>query len=544
MKKKLIYAAALLSLSGVAAHADEVSDLKAEAKALQQQNEALAKRLAAIEKRQKDLDHSITENRQRALNANAADLGPYPTKALPALPTDDSLCWHGVCLYGVIDVGYGWQAHGMPYNAFNSTGVNEGITKFSNRAMFAATPNGLSQSTIGLKGTTELLPGLNGIFKLETGFNPMSGTLPNGQASIYQNNGVNPLTYTALGDSSREGQAFNGQAYVGLQSPLYGTVTVGRNNSFTLDQILAYDPMGGSYAFSPLGFSGTFGGGGSTEFARLDQSIKWVWSYGPVHAGVMYQVGNYGNKGNSAWVHDDLQGTAGFSYLGLSVDATGAHVRGMIDSITSPLTAAQQAIAVPIFGPNSMAGTISDNDIAIVSGKYKFTGPVKVEAFAGYELMQFKNPANPVTQGFSDNFGNVFSIVNNAAFPNTRNLQMAWVGAKWQATDHLTVIGSYYFNWQGSYGNGANPISKPAIGVGPGLGAANTSAIGAPGCSSNISSTCAGYIQYASLLLDYVFTKHFDMYAGVMYSQGAGGLVNGYLNSWNVAPTMGARYSF
>jgi predicted porin len=525
------------------ARADEVSDLKAEAKLLQQQNEALAKRLAAIEKRQKDLDHSIVENRQRALNANAADLGAYPTKALPAVPVDDALCWKGVCLYGVIDVGYGWQSHGMPYSPYETSGVNEGISKFSNRAMFAATPNGLSQSTIGLKGTTELLPGLNGIFKLETGFNPMSGTLAQGDKSIYLNNGLQNTAYTAFGDSSRNGQIFNGQAYVGLQSPVYGTLTIGRNNSFLLDQLLAYDPVGASYAFSPLGFSGTFSGGGSTEVGRLDQSIKWAWNYGPVHAGVMYQVGNYGNNGNSAWVHDNLQGNVGFAYQGLSVDATGAKIRGMINGITTPLSAAQQAAAMPLYGPDSMVGTISDNNAAMVTAKYKFTGQVKVEVLGGYEWMQFNNPSNPVTPGFTDNYGDVFSTVNNAAYPNAKILQMAWLGAKWQATDHLTVIGSYYYNWQNSYGVGTKPVTSTAIGIGPG-GIANKSNIGAAGCTSNIATSCSGYIQYASLVFDYVFTKHFDMYAGVMYSQGAGGLVSGYLNSWNVAPTAGARYSF
>ena len=42
------------------ARADEVSDLKAEAKALQKQNDALAKRLAAIEKRQKVFETDTT----------------------------------------------------------------------------------------------------------------------------------------------------------------------------------------------------------------------------------------------------------------------------------------------------------------------------------------------------------------------------------------------------------------------------------------------------------------------------------------------------
>src|SRR6202043_2581523 len=101
-------------------------------------------------------------------------------------------------------------------------------------------------------------------------------------------------------------------------------------------QILGYDPMGGSYAFSPIGFSGTWAGARSTEVGRLDQSLKYTWSYGPVHAGVIYQVGNYGSSDTTDWGHDDLQGDIGFIYQGLSVDGTAAKVRGMVSA--SPLS--------------------------------------------------------------------------------------------------------------------------------------------------------------------------------------------------------------
>jgi len=174
MKRKLVFAATLLSFAGVAAHADEVTDLKAEAKALQRQNEALNKRLAAIEQRQKAMDVNLAASRQRALDANAA--GVIPTKAVPYTSTDDSLCWHGLCMYGVVDMGFGWEAHGMPFNGSMPTGVLYTVGKFSNRPMFEASPNGLTQSFVGLTGETEILPGVNAIFKMETGFDPFSGS--------------------------------------------------------------------------------------------------------------------------------------------------------------------------------------------------------------------------------------------------------------------------------------------------------------------------------------------------------------------------------
>ncbi|MDR3466846.1 MAG: porin [Xanthobacteraceae bacterium] len=507
--KKLIVVAALLGAGGVA-HADEVADLRAEAKALQKQNELLNKRLGDIEKR------------QRLLDARAADPSVVPAKAPPA-PVDDSLTWHGVTLYGAVDVGFGYQAHGTPYNGSFPQGDNYIVAKASNRALFLATPNGLTTSFIGLKGTTEILPGINGIFKLETAFNPFSGNLANGPGSLVQNNGVPLAAQTSNGDSSRAGQAFNGQSYVGLSSPVLGTLTIGRQNGILYEDILAYDPLNGSYAFSILS-SGTFNGGGDTENARLDQSIKYTWINGPFHASGQYQVGNYGNSGNSSWPHDAAQANAGISYAGLGIDGVYSKIRGAVAAATLGTTPA-------FLGNQTLAGTISDNTAFAVNGKYK-TGPV--ELFAGYEHIDYANPENPVSAGFTD-LGYVISTVSNTAFPNDKIVQMFWGGAKWQATDHLVVAGAYYHETQNSYGNGAGAKFTKGSGY---------SGVGPAGCSSNAFSQCSGSLDAGSLVLDYVFTKHFDVYTGVLYSKVNGGLGAGYLNSWNVAPTAGARYFF
>ena len=48
----------------------------------------------------------------------------------------------------------------------------------------------------------------------------------------------------------------------------YGTLTFGRQNSLELDGVNAYDPMGGSYAFSPIGWRDGVGVG-DTEDARF-----------------------------------------------------------------------------------------------------------------------------------------------------------------------------------------------------------------------------------------------------------------------------------
>ena len=86
--------------------------------------------------------------------------------------------------------------------------------------------------------------------------------------------------------------------YAGLSSPTYGTLTFGRQNSLELDGINAYDPMGGSYAFSVIGWQGTGVGGGRTEDARISSAVKYRVNVGDnwFRLGAIYQVGGYENN--------------------------------------------------------------------------------------------------------------------------------------------------------------------------------------------------------------------------------------------------------
>ena len=53
--------------------------------------------------------------------------------------------------------------------------------------------------------------------------------------------------------------------------------------------MLLYDPAGGAYAFSYIGYNGTMAGGGDTEDSRWDDAVKYRIAYGPVHFGAMYK---------------------------------------------------------------------------------------------------------------------------------------------------------------------------------------------------------------------------------------------------------------
>src|ERR1700691_143747 len=56
--------------------------------------------------------------------------------------------------------------------------------------------------------------------------------------------------------------------------------------------MLQYDPAGGAYAFSYIGYNGTMAGGGDTDDSRWDDAMKYRFTYGPVHFGAMYKVAN------------------------------------------------------------------------------------------------------------------------------------------------------------------------------------------------------------------------------------------------------------
>src|ERR1700678_2874387 len=109
VKRTFISAAAILAFAATA-HADELSDVQAQAKQLREQ---MTKRLADLEKRQKALEASkpITIN---PVDAMAADL-PYKAAVKARPPENDDICIKGVCVYGNFDMGAIYQNHGAPF---------------------------------------------------------------------------------------------------------------------------------------------------------------------------------------------------------------------------------------------------------------------------------------------------------------------------------------------------------------------------------------------------------------------------------------------
>ncbi len=123
------------------------------------------------------------------VSAQAADLGDVTSMKDP-LP--DTLSWHGLTLYGTVDVGYAYQTNGAPQTGSLYTGglnLNMYGAKANRESISALSDNGLEQSKIGLKIEEQIGFGFTAIGKIETGFNPISGTLADACQSLVANNG-------------------------------------------------------------------------------------------------------------------------------------------------------------------------------------------------------------------------------------------------------------------------------------------------------------------------------------------------------------------
>ena len=469
-----------------------------------------------------------------ATAASADDI--LVTKAVPAVPaaaakaacssledfvvTACPLSWNGITVYGTIDGGVTWLSHGAPFNGTSAVGADYLIQKYSNRAQWSLAPNGLSNSNIGIKGNEPLAPGWAFVFDLQAGFDPYSLQFSNGPHSVVQNGGV-PLTSQNSGaDSSRAGQFYNSVGYFGISSP-YGTLTVFRQNSLTLDAVFAYDPLGASYAFSPIGWQGITCGVGDTEDCRFSTSVKYRVGIGQFRVAALWQFGGYSQNNGATGsyqfqVGGDIANLAGGT---LSVDAIGSYVQNAVSIALAGNT-------LPAVLPQVVTATLSDDSSIMLVGKYS-KGPVKL--FAGYEYIRYAPPSNPGT-GFTDIAGDYVcagcAAINNTNINNTafnagdKPFNVFWTGVKYAVTTELDVTGAYYHYDQPTYGAPTNC----AVAVTP--------------------ATCHGTFDAVSFVVDWQFARKFDAYAGIMFSQVNGGLANGYLNRSTIDPTVGLRFRF
>ncbi len=487
-----------------------------------------------------------------AANAHADGIDlPSVNDTLPNLTTA------GVTLYGTIDIGYSYGTNNAPFNAFWYGGVADNLqsSKPARVGLGNFLENGLEQSKVGVKIEEPLAYNWVVIGKIETGFNPLSGELANACESLAVNNGRPLYLQSENLDGSRCGQAFNGPVYGGVSNADYGTLLFGRQQNLQLDALGAYDPMNLGYAFSLLGWSGGTAGAGVTELARWDDSVKYVYQYGPVHAAGMYSTGGDGTAlfGNAWGVN------AGATWQGFSIDAVYQQEDGGVSASPLSWTACGPFSASGVLCPADLLNaTISDNQQWSVQAKYTFqfeNGRLKDEVandrltfYGGYSAITYEDPSTPIYAGST--IGSfLLNSFNNTAYYTDKNLNLAWAGATYALGTNWLFAVAWYHEDYGNYLTGSTGKTCTAETASNVKAAASTytaanGSIQRDYYGNTIGSNCAGTFNQASVMMDYIYSKHFDVYAGISYQDLTGGMESGYLSSNNTFFATGMRIKF
>jgi hypothetical protein len=474
-----------------------------------------------------------------------------------APPNPDALTWHGITLYGVYDIGFGWVSHGLPENGYNYEGASL-VNRNGYERRFLIAPNNLQQTGFGVRGKIEFAPGWSAVFNASTGINPQSGLLANASKTDIVNNGLPRSSYSYAIDGARAGQPFNDEYYGGVSSEKFGTLTFGRERSLGTDVMLLTDPAGGSYAFSYIGYNGTMSGGGDTEDSRWDSAVKYRLTHGPVHLAAMYKFAD-GNGGcylpsdpsvtfapttctpetahNSAY-GGDLGGAVGK----FTADAVYQHYNQAISvlnpllgpqsptatyqSTTDSVNTEQMQIGNLISTDDTVYGIVTDNNAILGAGKYN--GKL-FKFYAGFEYIWQNNPHDPLGVGASDQGGYFMSGVEDNNLDTEKILRIWWTGVKYAYNSKTDIAFAWYEQLQ-------NDFRSPQT------------------CSAaaGFRASCAGALNEGSLYADRHFTRRFDGFAGLAYSFVYGGMAIAiphgpgvpYLHNSNFAPTIGGRFTF
>jgi predicted porin len=310
-------------------------------------------------------------------------------------------------------------------------------------------------------------------------------------------------------------------------------LTVFRQYALSRDAAYDYDPLSGSYAFSPI--KGQTCGGGNTENCRYSTALKYRINVGQYRVAALWQFGGYtqNNAANGAY---QFQAGADIPTSGkgvLSVDAIYSYVKDAVSTSLGPGSNDVNGVPIPPFLPQTLTARISDNSSMMLLAKYAI-GPLKL--YGGYERIRFAAPSDPQT-AFTNIAGTFLcegcAAINNTDINNTafgvdgrgnRIRQILWTGVKYAITDKLDVIAAYYHYSQNSYFGTATGGPAP--------------------CSGSEHSRCAGTFNAISGVIDWLFAPKWDLYLGIMSTQVNGGLAHGHLERNNIATTAGLRFRF
>jgi predicted porin len=463
--------------------------------------------------------------------AKAADLPiAKPVEAQPSKPSCFSSLWdylkssvkdcplrYGpITLYGTLDGGYGYEQWGAPLGQ-NADKPNYAIQRSSGNTHWLWSPNGLSTSTIGLRLAQKIGEDWEIIGVAEAGFNPYTLRLANGPQSLADNNLFTPPNQSTHFDLARAGTWDNGQGFIGVSNPTYGTLTFGRTQLLSQSALGTYDPVA-SVAFSQIGFTALYSTFGASPTSRINTAITYRLTYQGIRGAVQAQVGGYDQE-NAAT--QQYQAQIGADFGGFSFDAIAGYAFNALTFQTFG------GAALPVgFDPNSIVrATALDTGGVELLGRYEWE---KYKFYLGYIHSVSVNPSSPFYPlGISSIASGIIvppGFVTTNAYTVPRVLDTVWTGVRYSVMKNLDLAAGVYWEIQNDF------LAAPAVCTGSG--------------TATSSSRCAGGRYSYSFLVDYLPVPRVNLYAGILVSNVYGGVASGFQHTENIAPTVGLRFRF
>jgi len=401
-------------------------------------------------------------------------------------------------VYGTLDTAFGDVSHSLSIDPQFPASVNpvSPVRKTVPGAAIGLFNGGISDSRVGVKGTTDVGDGLKVFYTLEEGFNLPTGRVNNAAAELASNGGGTPTTAGA--NSSMSGQLFNRQASVGLSYCDWGSLAVGRTYAPIYDICVTYDPVQDAQLFSPLGFSGTYGGGGGvSEDTRVDNSLKYTNKIGSFNFGGLLKLG--GTLGEA---------TAKTAYaLNAGYEEGNFGIQGAYQAFNDAIVGAASALTT-----NAVDITNENTKSWMVAAKYK-VGAATLKI--GYEEYRLSAPSDILTGAPSlyNYYGQIVGKVSNfSATASDRSTHILFGGGDYNFSSKFNVAAGVYSVSPQANGDGSQVYSN---------------------------------LMYYSLLADYHITKSLDTYAGLMYASFSGvGVPAATFYQDNCISAVGVRYKF
>ena len=463
--------------------------------------------------------------------AKAADLPTAkPAEARPSKPSCFSSLWNYLkssvkdcplsvgpfTFYANLDGGYGYEEWGAPVGRYADK-PNYAIQRNSGDTHWLWSPNALSTSTVGVRLAQKIGDNWEIIGVVEAGFNPYSLQLINGPRSQADNNPYTPPNQRTAFDTARAGTWDNGQGFVGVSNPTYGTLTFGRTNLLTQSALGAYDPVA-SVAFSQLGFTALYATFGASPTSRINTAFTYRLTYQGFRVAAQAQVGGY-DQDNAAT--EQYQAQIGTDFAGFSFDAIAGYAK-------NALTFQSFAGAATPIGYDSdaivRATALNTGGIALL-GRYEWQ---KFKFYLGDIYSVSVNPSDPsYPYGVSSIAPGIIvppGFVTTNAFTVPRVLNTVWAGVRYAVWSNLELASGVYWESQSDH------LAAPAVCTGSG--------------SATSSARCAGGRYSYSFLVDYRPIPRVDLYAGLLVSNVYGGVASAYAHTQNIAPTVGMRLRF